>query len=141
MRVVEEIEAWGHGNVTAENRATLEVTREGWLTRSGDCVVAVRASRGAADLSHSFKKLARRADTRITLTIEAGGRVDVASGWGHPDLTLDHPTDMVVRRSSYTCGRTLMIRSDKAARDLSRGLVRALTNPRERVRITMVAED
>ncbi|MFQ6076744.1 MAG: DUF371 domain-containing protein [Candidatus Bathyarchaeia archaeon] len=140
MRVVEEVEAWGHENVTAKNRTTLEITREGWLTRRGDCVVAVRASRGATDLSDEFKQLARKANARVTFTIEAGELVDVAAGWGHPDLTLDHPTDIVVRKSSYICGRTLMIKSNKAARDLPRRLVRALKNPTQRVRVTIVAE-
>ena len=42
---------------------------------------------------------------------------------------MSHPTDMVVRKSGYICGRTLAINADKAACDLSRALVEKLKNP------------
>jgi len=58
--------------------------------------------------------------------MEVGGKVETVRGWGHPSLALDHPTDMVVRKSSFLCGRTLAVRADKAARDLSREFVREL---------------
>ncbi|RLI33421.1 DUF371 domain-containing protein, partial [Candidatus Bathyarchaeota archaeon] len=37
-----------------------------------------------------------------------------------------HPSDLVVRKSSYICPRTLMIHADKAAADLPRKMVEAL---------------
>jgi hypothetical protein len=45
-----------------------------------------------------------------------------------------------VRKSDYICGRTLAIRADKAAKDLSRKLVEELRNPSQRVRITLTVE-
>ena len=72
MRVIEALEAWGHPNVTGENPKTFEVTTEKTLTRRGDCIIAVNASKGAADLSEDFKKLARRDDTKITVIVQAG---------------------------------------------------------------------
>ena len=54
-------------------------------------------------------------------------------GFGHENLTLTHPTDIVCRTSDYVCPRTLMINADKAARDLDSDLIEdlknALTNP------------
>ena len=38
-------------------------------------------------------------------------------------MTLDHPTDLVWRKSDYVCGRTVGIRSDATARDLPRELI------------------
>ncbi len=51
---------------------------------------------------------------------------NVITGYGHPALTLDHPTDMVCRKSDYTCSRTLMIHADQAAVDLNPDLVKDL---------------
>ncbi len=87
--------------------------------------MAVGADRSVSDLSEEVKEGIRRGG-RVTVRMEAGGRVETVRGWGHPSLPLDHPTDMVVRRSSFVCGRTLAVRADRAASDLSREFVREL---------------
>jgi len=140
MRVSERIEAWGHVNVTAKNRTTFEVTKENHLTRRGDCIIAINASKGAQDLSDEFKQLARRGDARITVIIEAGASREVAVGRGDPRLTLSHTTDLVARKSSYTCDRTLMVEADRAAADLSRDLIKEVQKSSQRVMITLIAE-
>ena len=48
--------------------------------------------------------------------------------------------DIVVRRSSYVCGRTLAVKADKAARDLSRRLVEKLRDPNSMVKITITVK-
>lgn len=53
---------------------------------------------------------------------------DEITGFGHEDLTLTHPTDIVIRKSDYICPRTLMIGADKAARDLDENLIHDLKN-------------
>ena len=134
------IEAWGHPNITANNRTTFEVTREKNLTRRGDCIVAVNASKGTRDLNEEFKKLARREDAKIMVIIEVGAYREVAVGMGDTHLTLNHATDLVARKSSYVCDRTLMLGADKAARDFSRDLIRETQNPSRRVMVTLVVE-
>jgi hypothetical protein len=44
----------------------------------------------------------------------------------------------VIRKSDYISNRTLAIRSDKAAQDLSRDLVQKLKNPKQKAKITLV---
>lgn len=140
MRVIEELEAWGHPNITGENPKTFEITKDRNLTRRGDCIIAVKASRGAADLSRDFKDLARRDDAKITVIIESDDLMEEAVGWGNPNLTFTHPKDLVARRSRFTCSRTLMIGSDKAAGDFSRGLIQHLKDPNSRVKIYIIVE-
>ncbi|MDX1814121.1 MAG: DUF371 domain-containing protein, partial [Candidatus Bathyarchaeia archaeon] len=41
------------------------------------------------------------------------------------------------RKSDYVCSRTLAIHADKAAQDLSRGLVEKLKNPKQKMKITL----
>jgi len=140
MRVFEVIEAWGHINITARNRTTFELTRENYLTRRGDCIIAINASKGAIDLGEEFKQMVKSEDAKITLIIEVGGCKEVVLGRGNPQLILSHPTDMVARKSSYICDRTLMVRADKAAKDFSRDLIREIQNPTRRAIITLAVE-
>jgi len=140
MKVTEVIEARGHQNVRSTNKTTLEITKEAFLTKRGDCILAVKATKGAADLHKKFREITRKQNARITVTIEASEEKEVVEARGSPQLTLTHPTDLVVRRSDYVCGRTLAVRADKAANDLSRRLVEKLQNPEQRVKITLTAE-
>jgi hypothetical protein len=125
MKKRERVRARGHPLLTALHPTTLMITREEEVGPRGDCIVAVGADRSVADLSEEVKEGIRRGG-RVTVRMEAGGRVETVRGWGHPSLPLDHPADLVVRRSSFVCGRTLAVRADRAASDLSREFVREL---------------
>jgi len=140
MRVTEVIDAYGHGNILSTHEKTLEITRESILTKRGDCVIATRASKGAADLHSEFKKAARREGARITINIEADDVRETVRAFGSRRLSFTHPTDVVVRKSDFVCGRTIAIKADKAAADLSKKLVEKLQNPDQRVRVTLSVE-
>ncbi|MDW8193817.1 MAG: DUF371 domain-containing protein [Nitrososphaerota archaeon] len=137
LEISETIKAKGHENILATHPSTFEITKEPWLTKRGDCIIAVDADKGCSDLSRRFKDALRSSNAHLTILIEAGGIVDVVNAYGCPNLILDHPEDMVVRKSSYVCRRTLAIYSDKAAADLSRRLVAQLRVPGKEVNITL----
>jgi len=136
----EILTAHGHHNIQSTNKTTFEITKEHDLTKRGDCIIAVDATKGAADLNQRFKDVAHSQGARITIKIEADGEEETVTAWGNLRLLSTHPTDLVVRKSDYVCGRTLAIRADKAACDLSRKLVEKLRNPDQKVRITLIAE-
>ncbi len=140
MKIVERIEAWGHNNITAKNMATLEITKEDYLTLRGDCIVGINSNKGAFDLSEDFKEFARQEKTRITITLEVGMLKEVIKGFGSPNLTFMHPTDLVARKSSFTCSRTLMINSNRAAKDFSKDFILLLKNPYQKIIVTLEAE-
>ncbi|MEM1515246.1 MAG: DUF371 domain-containing protein [Candidatus Bathyarchaeia archaeon] len=137
MEEVEEIEAFGDPMIRATHKSTFEITREWHLTARGDCIIAIRASKAARDLSEKFKEAARRPNVEITIVIETGGLKEIVKAYGSPNLTFTHPADLIVRKSSYTCGRTLAIRANKAACDLSRSLVENLRRPKEPIKIIL----
>jgi len=138
--VVEKIEARGHGSVRATHKTTFEFTKEKHLTSKGDCILAVGASKSVSELTQEFKKLAMADSTKIFTIIEVGKISEIAVGRGSASLTLSHETDMVARKSAFTCSRTIMIGSNKAAVDFSRKLIGRLRNPDARVSITLVAQ-
>ena len=140
MKIVEILEARGHRNIVAENKATFEITKETHLSKKGDCIVGIRASKGACELSEEFKRLAKRENARITVIFQVGKNREVAIGRGSSQLTFKHPTDLVARRSTYTCGRTLMIKTDKAAADLSRHIIEKLKNKNQKMKIILIVD-
>jgi len=138
--VITVIFARGHENIQATHRTTLEITKELALTKRGDCIIAVGATKGAADLPLGFKEAARSEGAQMTITIEAGELREVVRARGSPRLLFTHPTDLVVRKSNYVCGRTLAIRADKAASDLSRKLIKKIRNSNQKIRITLAVK-
>jgi hypothetical protein len=140
MRVVEVIEASGHPKIRASHTTTLEITKDADLTERGDCIVATSASKGAADLSPEFSKLVKNNAGRLALTIKVANRSETITGRGDRRLLLSHPTDLVVRKSDYVCPRTLMVRADRSASDLSREFVRVLRDRSSRIVVEIVAE-
>jgi len=138
--VVTVIFARGHQNIQATHRTTFEITKESTLTKRGDCIIAVSATKGAADLPLSFKEFARSEDAQMTITIEAGELKEVVRARGSPRLLFIHPTDLVVRKSNYVCGRTLAIRADKAASDFSRKFIEKIRDPSQKIRITLAVK-
>lgn len=126
MAVRETIRCRGHALVSARHPTTFELTAEPHLTAAGDCIIGVGADKGAAGLSDAFRAALRRESAVLVTTLRCNGlQVEVRSE-GHPGLVLDHPTDLVWRRSEHVCGRTIGIRSDYVARTLPRELVERL---------------
>jgi hypothetical protein len=140
VKVVENLEGFGHENIRATNRTTFEFTKESHLTTRGDCIVAVNTSKGPRDLSLEFRSLAKNPAAEIKMRMKVGSLELIVVGAGNPGLEFTHSTDLVGRKSSFVCGRTLMVGSDRAACDFPRELVRALRNPSQRAEITLTAE-
>jgi hypothetical protein len=132
--------ARGHRNVRSSHPTTLMITREEHLTARGDCIVAVASEASPSDLPEEMKEAARARDAAITLTIEVGQLSFTVTGRGHPSLSYSNASDMVARKSLYTCGRTLMVEADKAACDLPREMVRLLQSPSSEVKLTLTVQ-
>lgn len=137
--IVEFITARGHPLITAKHRTTLMFTEDREVGFKGDCIVGVLADKGVAGL-HEEMKLALKSGAAVKITIEAGGEMEEVRALGRPSLTLTHPKDLVIRKSRFTCDRTLAVGADKAAMDLSRALVAKLRDPSSIVKVTIEIE-
>ena len=134
----EIIIARGHENLISTHASTLEITKETHLTKEGDCVIAVGADKAIDDLTPQFKNALRSETSRLVVLIEADEVTETINACGSPHLILEHPTDIVVRKSDYISNRTLAIQADKAAEGLSRELVNKLKDPKQKVKITLI---
>jgi hypothetical protein len=139
MKYSETIYARGHPNIRAKHKTTLMVTRDENLTRRGDCIVAIKARKGLKNLDSNIKKIIKNSNSKITFAIQAGNFKFKVTGCGDPDLPLDHPDDIVIRKSSYICSRTLMIKADKAACDIPIEFVKILQREKG-IQLTIKAE-
>lgn len=116
----------GHENVTSLHKSTFEITADKTLTLKGDCIIGVNSNVTLKDLPEELKNQIKTDNNKIELILETDNYSDKIVGYGSSKLTLNHPTDMVCRKSNFTCNRTLMINSDKAAKDLNINLINEL---------------
>lgn len=118
----------GHENVTSHHKSTFEITKDVEIGPTADCIVGVDMDKSMLDFPKEFKDKIANSDTKVIVILDTENGHDEIVGYGHEDLTLTHPTDIVCRTSDYTCSRTLMIRADKSAADLDENLVEDLKN-------------
>ena len=131
--------AKGHKNVTSAHRSTFEVTMDREIGIRADCIVGVSSKVKLEDFPPELREAIKSENTLIKVQLETENAKDEITGYGHPELTLDHPTDMVCRKSDFKCSRTLMIKADKAAADLERELVNDLKEGKN-LKVTITVE-
>ena len=123
-----KIQTKGHENVTSNHKSTFEITKDPEIGPTADCIVGTSADKSMSDFPQEFKDKIANSKTKITVILDTENGHDEIIGFGHENLTLTHPTDIVCRTSDYTCSRTLMIKADKAAKDLDENLIEDLKN-------------
>ncbi|RLF82996.1 DUF371 domain-containing protein [Thermococci archaeon] len=138
--IKETIICYGHKNVKATHRSTLEITKEDYLTPRGDCIICVKANKGLKELSDEIKE-ALKSGKKVKIRITADDIVDELEAVGDERLTFENEISMVIRKSEYVDGRTLAIRANKAARDIKRELVEKLKNPEQMVVVEIIADE
>ena len=125
-----EIPFKGHKNILSLHRKTIEITKDCNLTVNGDCIVGINSSFACIDLPEKFKKKIQNPNTEITFSIVSDEYSFIIHGMGSEKLTLKHPNDIVLRKSAFTCSRTIAIKCDKASDDIPRKMVKKLQDPK-----------
>ncbi|MFO7711177.1 MAG: DUF371 domain-containing protein [Candidatus Woesearchaeota archaeon] len=111
----------GHPNLLGAHRNTIEFTKDKELTLKGDCIVGV-------DADFSFDLLKPVLGwKRFRMTIKAGGLVDELEAEVNPGFSSEH--EVVIRKTGFLSERTLGINANKAAKDIDRKLINALSSP------------
>ncbi len=126
MEAQEIIQCRGHPLVSGNHPTTFEVTAESHLTSTGDCIIGIAADKGCAGLSAEFKNVLSHDDARLLTRLMCGEVTIEIHSRGSSQFTLSHPTDMVWRRSTFVCGRTIGILSDHVAATLPEDLIKNL---------------
>ena len=126
-----KIKTKGHKNVSSLHKSTFEITKDQEIGPTADCIIGVAMDNTMNEFPQEFKSKIANSNTKVTVILDTENGYDEIVGFGHENLTLNHPTDIVCRKSDYTCSRTLMINANKAARDLDLNLIEDLKNEKE----------
>ena len=121
-----EIPFSGHGNILSLHKKTIEITKDSHLTINGDCIIGINANLACIDLPEKFKKKVQNSNSEIIFTIKVGPHSFTIHGKGSEKLTLKHKNDIVLRKSTFVCSRTLAINCDMASDDIPREIIKEL---------------
>ena len=135
MTIIENIYAWGHENILCTHKTTIEITKETNLTKKGDCVLAVKASKACFDLTPDLKNKIKNGN-KFKVLLKVDEVQDYFYGFGNKELKLSDKTDMVFRKSDFICERTVLINCSKSSKELSRELIDKLKNPETKLSLT-----
>lgn len=124
-----EISFYGHKNIRSLHTKTIELTTEPELTLKGDCIIGVQARCGCKDIPEEMKKLLQNSKSDVLFTITVNDLSFKVKGKGHDDLILTHPHDIVIRKSSFVCPRTLATNCNVASNSIPRQMIKMLQNP------------
>ena len=117
---------YGHENITAKHKTTLEFTKDSELSLKGDCIIGVRADFSLVQLKNFIKSLGN--NRKITIIIEIKNDykkiTEKINGEINPGFNSDK--EMVIRKSDFADKRTFAIGADKASFELNVELVNFL---------------
>lgn len=120
---IDVIEAWGHINVRATHKTTFEITKEKEITPRGDCIIGVKATKSASELSNELKDIIKNNEAVLVIALFTENHKDTVIARGSSKLMLGDQTKIIVRKSSYVNDATIGIYSNKAAVDIDRELI------------------
>ena len=107
--------AYGHHNILATHKTTLEFTKDENISLRGDCIIGVNADFELNKLKRFIKKIIitiKTSDKKIEEKIIAEINLNFSSG-----------KELVIRKTDFVSERTFAIRANKAAYELKRPLI------------------
>ncbi len=114
--------AYGHENVKATHKTTIEITKDDYLTTKGDCIIGIKSNISVNNFPNWLKENIKKGN--MVLVIFCSKKYcDSLIGYGDSNLILNSETKIIFRKSSYIEPATALIRSNKAAADLDRKLI------------------
>ncbi len=125
MAILEKIFAYGHENILCTHSTTIEITKEKSLTKKGNCIIGINASKACCDLNPCLKKEIKDG-SKIKIILRLENLQDCFYGFGNKELRLVDKKDMVFRKSDFICDRTVLINCTKSSIEINRELIENL---------------
>lgn len=125
--------AYGHPNILAMHKSTLEFTKEREVSLKGDCIVGVKAD---FDLNELKKFINKCKNKKVRIIMEANGIKEEISAEINPHFNSDK--EMVIRKTDFVSERTFAINSSKVAFELKKDLVEFLINKNSCISISLL---
>ena len=134
--------AYGHPNILATHKTTLEFTKDKDVSLKGDCIVGVNANFDLKKLKQFIKKSIKYNNKKITIIIKTTTKNNKSKKIlekisAELNTSFDSNKEIVIRKTNFISERTFAIKANKAAFDLNRDLIKFLKEKKNRVSITI----
>ena len=139
--VTDEITFYGHPNVLATHPRTIEITKDNYLTKEGNCIVGINANKACNDINPKLRSLITQDNIPIQFEIIVGTLSFEIKGFGNSQLTLSNSHDIVIRTSNYISTRTVSINCNKAAIHIPRDIIMLLQDSNIKGSLIISAKD
>lgn len=126
--------AYGHPNVLATHKTTLEFTKDDEVSLNGDCIVGVKADFNLKKIKQFTKKLKNKNIIIIIETISKDKKIKEKIT-AEINSQFDSDRELVIRKTDFISERTFAINSNKAAFDLNRHLIGSLKEKKNKISI------
>ena len=127
-----QFSAYGHQNIRAAHKTTLEFTKDKEVSLKGDCIIGVNADFDVLELK-KFIKSCGNCKVKIEIKTGDGKIMDAIEAELNPDFFDEK--EIVIRRSSFRSSRTLAINSDKSSFEIGNLFGNYLKTPNNRMTI------
>ena len=131
---------YGHENITARHKTTLEFTKDRDLSLKGDCIIGVNADFSLPQLKNFIKSID---NNKITIIIETMNNINKKNNKiiekinAEINPCFNSDKDIVIRKSDFRDERTLAVKADKAACELSSELIKNIIGNKQKISILL----
>lgn len=140
LTIIERIYARGHENMMCTHRTTIEITKDKNISKQGDCIIGVSASKACNDISKMLITQIKDGK-KIKVILKVDDIQDCFYGFGNKKMQLLDRNDMVFRKSNFICERTILINCSKSSIDINRDLIKALRNSNKKLSIIFEVDE
>src|SRR3989338_71816 len=112
--------AFGHPSILATHKTTLEFTRDEEVSLRGDCIIGVKAGFDLNSIKNFIENLKNK---KITIKIQSSDKKIKDTLMAEINTDFSSNKELVIRKTDFVSGRTLGIRSNKAAFELKKSLI------------------
>ena len=129
--------AYGHKNILATHKTTLEFTKDNELSLKGDCIVGVKADFELKEIKQFIKNSNNK---KISITIKTISKIkkykkiqETIIAEINPNF--DDDREFVIRKTDFVSERTFAIKANKAAFDLNKDLINYLMKKKNKTAV------
>ena len=126
--------AYGHPNILATHKTTLEFTKDKELSLNGNCIVGVKADFDLDILKDFIKKSKHK---KIKIIIEYGNKKNKETVEAELNPDFNDNQEIVIRKTGFVSERTFAIKADKAAFDLKSELISFLKDKKNKISVVI----
>ncbi|MEK6808908.1 MAG: DUF371 domain-containing protein [Nanoarchaeota archaeon] len=125
--------AYGNANIRATHKRTLEITKDNFLTKNGDCIIGIIASFEPKKLMEFVKN----ALVYVEIELKVNNITERIRGIVNKNFSDERA--IVIRKSNFISGRTLIFSAEKSAFEISRHLVELAKSPNQKIYVCLRA--